>query len=183
MKAKYFIIYAVVGAAFLAVSLWVFLSGGKNAKAIRAKYRLGGIVLMAWSMLSVASCENGPFEVTCYDPIPVDYVSYESKNHDDKYRCVLSPGDVLEVEIMFPAYGKYRIVISKYDGEYVGDALQTEEISVQLNKTYQHNLVYTPSDTEYSGLAELTVLGISEEYPDGNEIFSAHVLSITPVEE
>ena len=65
----------------------------------------------------------------------------------------------------------------------VGDALQTEEISVQLNKTNKHNLVYTPSDTEYSGLAELTVLGLSEEYPDGNEIFSAHVLSITPIEE
>ena len=70
MKAKYLIIYIVVGAAFLGVSLWVLLSNGKSAKAIRYKYKLGGIMLTAWSMLTFASCEGpGPF-VTCYDPVP-----------------------------------------------------------------------------------------------------------------
>ena len=54
MKIKFLAIYIVVGAAFLIASLWVTLSGGKSAKAIRCKYKLGGIVLTAWAMLSVA---------------------------------------------------------------------------------------------------------------------------------
>lgn len=70
MKFKAFFIYIAVGAAFLAASLWVILSGGKNAKAIRTKYKLGGALLTAWAMLSAGTC-NGPVPtVTCYDPIP-----------------------------------------------------------------------------------------------------------------
>ena len=55
MKTKYFLIYVFVGIAFLAVSAWVYFSRGNNAKAIRAKYKLGGILLMCMAMLSVAS--------------------------------------------------------------------------------------------------------------------------------
>ena len=45
MKTKAFIVYVALGVAFAAVSLWVFLSKGKNAKAIRTKYKLGGAFL------------------------------------------------------------------------------------------------------------------------------------------
>ena len=58
MKTKYYFIYFIVGAAFLAASAWVFFSRGKNAKAIWAKYRLGGIMLTCLAMLSAASCEH-----------------------------------------------------------------------------------------------------------------------------
>lgn len=71
MRFKYFFIYIAIGAAFLIVSLWVMLSSGKNAKAIRAKYKLGGMLLTTWAMLSACTC-NGPGvgTVTCYDPMP-----------------------------------------------------------------------------------------------------------------
>ena len=38
MRIKFIAIYLLAGAAFLGVSLWVFLSKGKNASAVRAKY-------------------------------------------------------------------------------------------------------------------------------------------------
>ena len=59
-----------LGIAFVGASLWVVLSGGRSAKAIRAKFRLGGAILTLVSFTSLASCENGGFMVSCYDPAP-----------------------------------------------------------------------------------------------------------------
>ena len=59
-----------LGIAFVGASLWVVLSGGRSAKAIRAKFRLGGAILTIVSFTSLASCENGGFMVSCYDPAP-----------------------------------------------------------------------------------------------------------------
>lgn len=44
-----------IGAAFGAVSLWVWLTRGKNAKAVKAKFRLGGALLTLTSALSLWS--------------------------------------------------------------------------------------------------------------------------------
>lgn len=57
-----------LGIAFAGASLWVMLSGGRSAKAIRAKFRLGGAILTLVSFTSLASCEN--VMVSCYDPVP-----------------------------------------------------------------------------------------------------------------
>ena len=94
MRAKYFLIYAVVGAAFLAVSLWVLLSRGNNPKAINAKYKLGGIMLIAWSVIATASCEKGPLPnvkkaieggvVMCYDPVQSNNVYFSTDKYDNK---------------------------------------------------------------------------------------------------
>ena len=40
-----------LGIAFVGASLWVMLSGGRSAKAIRAKFRLGGAILTLVSYL------------------------------------------------------------------------------------------------------------------------------------
>ena len=56
-----------LGIAFAGASLWVMLSGGRSAKAIRAKFRLGGAILTLVSLTSLASCEN--VMVSCYDPV------------------------------------------------------------------------------------------------------------------
>ena len=97
MKIKFLAIYIVVGAAFLIASLWVTLSGGKSAKAIRCKYKLGGIVLTAWAMLSVASCQGDPDPkmITCYDPAPPEMVYYLKDNEEV---TDVKSGDVLVVK-------------------------------------------------------------------------------------
>ena len=82
MKTKYFLIYVFVGIAFLAVSAWVYFTRGKNAKAIRAKYKLGGIMLTCLAMLTVASCgELGdPPQMMCYGFL-VRIIAWFSKNN------------------------------------------------------------------------------------------------------
>lgn len=131
MKIKFFLIYVFVGIAFLAVSAWVFMSGGQNAKAIRAKYKLGGILIMAWAMLSVASCSaiEGLIDdrgiVTCYDapePAPTDnivefsFVRDENKQYNREND--LCPGDIISIEIRIPTYNKYFLYLIAYiDGK------------------------------------------------------------------
>ena len=84
MKIKFFAIYIAAGVAFLALSLWVFLSKGKNAKAVRAKYRLGGLMLTAWAMLSATACRCTP-TVTCYEPMmPPDEEVDANNNGEEK---------------------------------------------------------------------------------------------------
>ena len=63
------ILFVALGIAFLAVSLWLILSGGRSARATRLKYRLGGAILSLMALTSTA-CDGGPFMQTCYDPAP-----------------------------------------------------------------------------------------------------------------
>ena len=68
------------GAAFLAVSLWVWLSKGKNAKAVKTKFRLGGVLLTLISTISIGSYGGSPV-VTCYDTPNPD--SGQTEQEDD----------------------------------------------------------------------------------------------------
>ena len=68
------------GAAFLAVSLWVWLSKGKTAKAVKTKFRLGGVLLTLISTISIGSCGGSPV-VTCYDTPNPD--SGQTEQEDD----------------------------------------------------------------------------------------------------
>jgi hypothetical protein len=60
-----------LGTAFLAVSLWVWISNGKSARAVKAKFRIGGALLTLTGMMTVGSCNT---LTTCYDPAPVNAV-------------------------------------------------------------------------------------------------------------
>lgn len=77
MKIKFFAIYIAAGVAFLAASLWVFLSNGKSARALRTKYKMGGLMLTATSMLAASACQCSPV-VTCYEPAePPEVMCYD----------------------------------------------------------------------------------------------------------
>lgn len=111
MKAKYILIYAGLGTAFLAVSLWVLLSGGRSAKAIRAKYRLGGAMLTVWAMLSASNCEGPGLFVTCYDPVMPDPVTYTVQG---KEGMEVSSGDVILADCdkgMLNSYVSFRVEV------------------------------------------------------------------------
>lgn len=160
MKVKFVAIYALAGVAFLAVSLWAFLSNGRSAKAIRYKYKLGGIMLTAWAMLSAASCEGpGPL-VTCYEPVatcydvamPQDEMSVEVKGYGGNR---LKGGDVLSIRISNPGYIKYRFLITA--GGDSAQVLAEEVFNVRIGGTaYEMTL---PS-TEYKGAATLSAFGL-----------------------
>ena len=105
MRTKYLLIYIGIGIAFAAVSLWVILSGGNNAKAIRAKYRLGGALLTTWALLSAATCAPKIGAPLCYDmPAPNNRLHISEKvSSDYKY----SDGEVMVVEITAVSCEKY----------------------------------------------------------------------------
>lgn len=184
MRTKYFLIYVFVGIAFLAVSAWVFLSGGQNAKAIRAKYRLGGILIMAWAMISVASCSaiegiiDGGGMVTCYDPVEpepteniVEFSFVRDKNKQYKNENELCPGDVVKVEINIPTYDKYFVRLTAYEG---GDEieLQRSEFPVQdlENKESIKFEVQLSEDITFRGAAQIWVQPCVYDY-DGKETY------------
>ena len=179
MKIKYFIIYAFVGIAFLAVSAWVFFSHGKDAKAIRAKYRLGGIMLMCMAMLSTASCGevSGPGEVMCYDS-PGYSISVSTGQHGADRQDILTPGSALTVGIDCPYYGKYGIVIRKYEDGKEGEILQTASVDAGGKDRFEYELLYDPADKTYAGAAKVDVYG----YPEGEDegvLLSTHFLLIS----
>ena len=178
MKIKLTFVYIAVGIAFLAVSLWVFLSGGKSARAVAAKFRLGGILLTTWSMLSAASCTGVP-QVTCYEPLPPpEVMCYDVAIESDILSVVvkdyggnkLKPGDVLLLNIEKPTYGKYVFRIR------VGEKtlLQTESFTVPESGEAGFELTLAP--TEYRGEAWVQASGVTVA-EDGTE--SERPLDIT----
>lgn len=113
MKTKYFLIYLGIGIAFAAVSLWVFLSRGKNAKAIRAKYKLGGALLTTWALLSAATCAGPKPELLCYDmPAPTNQLAIEANASGE---MTFTKGDVLKVHVMMATAEHYSWKITSSD--------------------------------------------------------------------
>lgn len=173
MKTKYLLIYIFVGIAFLAASAWVFLSHGKSARAIRTKYRLGGIMITCAAMLSAASCEGpGPF-VECYDPVPPepteDIISLVSGNEIERYNSFeMSPGDVLTIKIDKPSYEKY--VFSVMSIRELSASGQPEELQkTLLEATNAEEAVFEVTlseDITYRGHATIFIYGVVKENPE-----------------
>lgn len=171
-KVTAIIVLAGVGMAFLAVSAWVFFSRGENAKAIRAKYRLGGIMLTFLTMLSAASCGDGgdgigPF-VTCYDPVVSErtdnLVSLDIKRRDTSYRYnEISPGDTVSVLIRVPTYKQYvlRVILNNT----AGTELQRAKLVVPEAAEASFEMPLSQSVT-HRGEALLEVRGILQESPE-----------------
>ena len=184
MKTKYFLIYVFVGIAFLAVSAWVFFTRGKNAKAIRAKYKLGGIMLTCLAMLSVASCGEilDPGEVTCYDPvieetgenlIVMTIVDANASTQNGQ----VSRTAVFTVSIRVPTYEKYvfRIVMKNADEtELYRTVMEIENPSE--NSVFQIRL---SEDLTYKGEAIVKVQGIVQENPEDLSKMAYAVRTIT----
>lgn len=157
MKAKYFFIYIGIGIAFAAVSLWVFLSRGSNAKAIRAKYKLGGALLTTWALLSAATCgpRIGHPEVLCYDmPAKTDEMMLQEEN------------GILRLEIQAATYDKYGWQITPPDGETV---LQSGMILAPEEKTYELTTEIKLQLGGYKGDALVILTGYYTSRTDGSE--------------
>ena len=178
MKTKYFLIYVFVGIAFLAVSAWVFFSRGKNAKAIRAKYKLGGIMLMCMAMLSAASCGEilNPGEVTCYDPAPDYYFTVSTVKHDADWQYILSPGAVLTVEVECRRYEKFEVVIRQFEDMKEGDVLQAAAFESGGKSQFQYELLYDPADKAYAGTVRVDIYGYPEGTENGYQLYSTILL-------
>lgn len=199
MKAKYFIIYVVVGAAFLTVSLWVLLSKGNNPKAIKAKYKLGGIMLIAWSIIATASCEKAPLpnveeaieggEVMCYDPVPSNYVIFSTENFANPGVYHLHTGGNMTFLVQWPTYKLFSFSINKRVAdkngeEAIGELLQEDTFTTQEeSNSYQHTVQYSPLDAEYIGQVVVRVWGKADENQTGELLLWEWNIFITSADE
>lgn len=155
MKIKFSILYILVGAAFLAASAWVFLSRGRSAKAVRAKFRLGGMLLTITTMLGAASCHGpGPF-VTCYDvvaEVPVEVTVSGANN-------TVKAGDVITLTLQRDSFSSYSYEIGSL-GE-VQQVLQKGEVKFDEKGIATIKLEATP----FTGKAYLKIFGEEQGEP------------------
>ena len=159
------ILFIGIGAAFLAVSLWVWLSNGKSARAVKAKFRLGGALLTLTGMMTVGSCN---IMTSCYDPAPTNMVYIERGETQD-----VKNGDHITVKVSyFSAYG-IKVTIAK-DAEN-SEVLQSEIYKITESRA---DVIHTIDVADYVGEAHLRVyLMISE-----NEIYGVDYLKLNVIE-
>lgn len=162
---KKVILFIGIGAAFLAVSLWVWLSNGKSARAVKAKFRLGGALLTLTGMMTVGSCN---IMTSCYDPAPTNMVYIERGETQD-----VKNGDNITVKVSyFSAYG-IKVTIAK-------DAENSEVLQSEIYKITESSadVIHTIDVADYVGEAHLRVyLMISE-----NEIYEQDYLKLNVIE-
>lgn len=162
---KKVILFIGIGAAFLAVSLWVWLSNGKSARAVKAKFRLGGALLTLTGMMTVGSCN---IMTSCYDPAPTNMVYIERGETQD-----VKNGDHITVKVSyFSAYG-IKVTIAK-------DAENSEVLQSEIYKITESSadVIHTIDVADYVGEAHLRVyLMISE-----NEIYGVDYLKLNVIE-
>lgn len=185
MKTKFVVIYALAGAAFLAVSLWVFLSRGRSARAVRSKYKLGGLMLTAAGMLAAASCKvPGPGAgITCYEPVmqcydtPMmnDILSFSIKGKGGRS---VSAGDVIVISIASPSYPGYICRICTGEKEpsvlqmenfYYDGSADTRTMELVIKQTGYHGPVFV----EVKGYVRTEPGGVVNEsdLEHGKEVF------------
>ena len=159
MKTKALLVYITLGAAFAAVSLWVFFSHGKNAKAIRTKYKLGGAMIAAWVLLSASGQAPPPPEVTCYEPpSPPNEINVRPKKGGD---CQLHIGDTLLVRIYDPTYEIYRVKVLSAEDE--SQVIQSNVFEIADKNLSVANFDLEIVETGFRGEALVEISGVKTE--------------------
>ncbi len=138
-----------LGAAFLAVSLWVWLSNGKSAKAVKAKFRLGGALLTLTGMMAMGSCT--PPGGTCYDPAPLNEVWLDYGDYRNEEGVVeVRNGDQLTIHTAYLAVDELVVTLN----DAASMEMQREVYEVD-NTTSE--LLFTIDVDDYVGAAELII--------------------------
>ena len=151
-----------IGTAFLAVSLWVWLSNGKSAKAVRAKFRLGGVLLSLTSALTLGSCGSRPV-ITCYDTPNMNEVLIEC---DRTGGCIeIRNGEKITIATRY--FNMYGIKVSIMKGEAPsenGDILQKAVYEISGQNT---NVTHTVDVGSYTGKAQILVYLLNSADDEG----------------
>lgn len=160
-----------IGLAFLAASLWVWLSNGKSAKAVKAKFRLGGALLTLTGMMTLAGCGDAAPTVMCYDPTPKDAVEIEREGAYEAAQSVKN-GDNVNIKVRyFSAHGiKISIETALEDAE----VLQSRIYEIKDSSTEISHIIDV---ADYVGEAYLKVfVMLSEDYGYVRDYLKLNVL-------
>ena len=154
-----------LGTAFLAVSLWVWISNGKSARAVKAKFRIGGALLTLTGIMTVGSCNSNNL-TSCYDPAPVNDVYIESEVAYNTAQNVRN-GDQIKIELTY--FSAYGIKVTIENGVNNREVLQSNVYQITESNT---NVLHTIDVGDHVGEAHLRVYVIISE---GNEYESEYL--------
>ena len=157
--------------AFVAVSLWLILSGGRSKRATSLKYRLGGLLIGLTALASTA-CEGGGFMHTCYDPyIPENHHSWK----DSVANSELRNGDIVVLKYVCE-FGE-EVTISLISDDNDEDRVLCSEM---YNVEHGDNLLsFTINAGDYRGRAKLCVEYVNYE---GEEHSTPHCVFVSIVD-
>ena len=152
-----------LGTAFLAVSLWVWLSNGKSAKAVKAKFRLGGALLTLTGMMSLGSCTppgGTCYDPACYDPAPANEIWWTNADYRNEEGVFeVRNGDQLTIHAQYLTVNKLVVALN----DAAAMEMQREVFEVDYNTK---EVLFTVDVDDYVGEAELIVSLVG----DGDEV-------------
>lgn len=153
MERKITTPFIIVGLAmaFAAVSAWVWLSGGKNARAVRTKFKIGGLLLTLTTAVATQSCRG--FFTTCYDPAPTP-MDPECELYDEDMK--FANGDTLRIYALYYNYEYYSFNIVDKEN----NILQEEKLSRPYQSKENPAIVAVGN---YVGEAKVNVYGGGDE--------------------
>lgn len=141
-------IIAGLAVAFAAVSAWVWLSGGKSARAVRTKFKIGGLLLTLTTAVATQSCRG--FATSCYDPAHTPYC--DLYDEDMKF----ANGDTLRIYTLYYDYKYYSFNIVDKEN----NVLQEEKLSRPYQLRENPAIVAV---SNYVGEAKVNVYGGDDE--------------------
>ena len=162
--------------AFAVFSLLVWFSRGKNARYIKNKYKLGGMIL-SLSFFATGCSTIVPPEVTCYVSVPPPNMIYINYNNNDS----IPWGDTIQVNIWEPTYSYYSYCLT----ETSTNKIIKEEI-LQRNDTLDNAfyIQFNDINTVFTGAAHLQFFGESSaEIKKSEELKSLYITFYAKKEE
>lgn len=132
------ILFIILGIGFLIVSLWVILGRNKNLRAIKYKYKLGGLILSL--SFFVSACDRKSL-ITCYDPAVPDNTIYVENGANES----LSAGDTISFSVYSPTYQyySYQLLDSTSNVKLQEGMLKFSEGVMRYILPFDYDLNYT----------------------------------------
>ena len=141
--------------AFVAVSLWLALSGGRSTRATRAKFRIGGAILTIIGTLSMTSCV-----VSCYDPAFPETNNIDYPKELSKQGVELHNGDI----VFFPVQCQFNSSATITLLDSASKELQSNTYTLRIGDS---EIAHTINAGDYRGKA--TIVATSPMYQNDSE--------------
>lgn len=146
------VLFIILGIAFLAVSLWVILSRNKNIRAVKYKYKLGGLILSL--SFFVSACDNRS-RITCYDPVVPDNTIYSQYQQEGKQ---VSMNDTIFFSVLSPSYNYYSYELVNPESKVT----LTKGKLIYLEERFRYILPFN-YDLNYTGYCTINIFGEENE--------------------
>lgn len=155
-------------ATFSVVCLVVWIRKGKSGRWISHKLKLGAAIL---TITGISTGCPTP-QITCYDPIPQNWFSFDSIDVNDYSVVADLPSDsVLTGKVYEPTYERYQFKVETLDSELVCQGA-IESLDGEFNQPNEDFRMAIPATID-AGSYRLRVFSSERDGDEGdNEVYS-----------